>query len=177
MQGEEHSGDETKIFAAKLVGIPAFAAAFILAKYAGGNFLAPLIVGVVAYFVLLKFQPKLSPLLNFLLATQIAHVGWMAMSMFVPEGLSKIGTDLLFMNALIVWTWIRPNRASLSALVAFELLSLALNLWVMSTANEATLIPLSIHIAIRLLIVGVSVRIIWKQEYWAAKVLSGDAVS
>jgi hypothetical protein len=141
-----------------VASVPGWIAGYALAQYSKGSFLLPAALAVGFALLGAWILPKERKALVTPLAVGAAHIGWFLFGAFSTSN-TPIFIEAAIYAALLLWLGVRPNLFSLSALVCYELLSLAVNVAVIvqaqfgSPAHRAILI----HILLRTLVIGSSI--------------------
>lgn len=118
-----------------LGGTAAGLGSFALFWFLGATAFAPLVIGFVAFFVLLEFSSH-SPAINVVLAALCAQTGWFALGVLImPSLLSQVALDIIFNVILITWVLIRPNMIVLGLAFLGQLAGLIVNVYVLTTAS------------------------------------------
>ncbi len=129
-------------------------AGWALAQYFGASlFLIPTLALIGAYLLARAFNAQKAPFVH-VVAWQTAHLAWFVAGTIVLRQFAPVLLDILIMAALLLWLLARPGRLPAICLAGFNVFSLAINIYQLSSADAAMLKPLLLHLLLRLGIVS-----------------------
>jgi hypothetical protein len=133
--------------------------------YCGFMLLIPSVVTVVAFMILKKIELPRVEAFKLGIAVILGHTAWFVVGFFAPH--SKpwiILPDIVLAMAGVVWLCVRPGIGPVLYVIAFEVLSLLVNLSTLSSHHFGRMQhkALVAHIALRLFIAA-SCWLAWKQ--------------
>jgi hypothetical protein len=129
-------------------------AGWALAEYFRvGLLLIPGVALIAVYILARALRAEKAPFLH-VVAFQTAHLVWFAAGAIATRQLAPVFADLVVLTALLVWILARPTRLPAICIGGFNALGAALTIYQLSSANDAMVKPLLLHLLLRLGIVS-----------------------
>jgi hypothetical protein len=132
--------------------------------YLGISFFIPLVIALVAYFLLRKFVRR-DPTALGVCAVLIGHGATFLLAAAVaPQLIATVGLDLVLIAAFLIWFLWSTTRPPAIAIIAYEAIGLAINLYVATqfVFDSAQFKGILVNIVLRLLVIGLGVSFILK---------------
>jgi len=144
-------------------GIAVAVVSFGIARVVGSDFWIPFLLLALSFW--LASKTPLEPSIRPVFAVALGHALWMAVGATILLALNsgkyltqvyELLPDLIIMTAILGWLYFQQSKASLFGLIAYEIISLAINAYVFSTHPNPRF-AMIVHIGIRLFIIGSSI--------------------
>jgi len=106
-----------------------------------------------------RFVPRIATELRVALALVCGQTLWIILgAIVIPAMIPAVAFDVVIAFALLGWVFFRPSRAAVIALIVFQLLALAFNIYVLSLTDYLTQQwqALIVHILIRIGVIAFS---------------------
>jgi hypothetical protein len=123
--------------------------AFAFGRLTGMMFIIPFVITLLALFALKRLTPNAPSISSALIAVQIGHWGWMATALFLPKGFSQVAFDLVVLGMLLIWFCTTRSAVAALTMLAFQAISLCMNVYAATSASGSQLVALSVHVLFR----------------------------
>ena len=124
---------------------------FVFGRWAGLSFIIPFICSAAGYFALKKVLRTERETAIQLVAVQFGHWCWLCLGLTAPGGVAQVGGDVVILAVLLLWFGLTTKRAPAYCLLAFQVISCAVNLSLVPAAlGTPSLAAVSVHLVFRL---------------------------
>ncbi len=142
-----------KSFCSRVLGIAGWLLGLAFGRWAGVSFLIPAGLSVAAYYILKRFMSGARAVAILPAAIQFGQLGWICLGLLAPGGFAQVWMDILVLGGLLLWFCVKPIFAPAIALLAYQTISLAVNIYT-ATVTTNSLQAISVHILFRLTAIG-----------------------
>jgi hypothetical protein len=124
----------------KIASVVAAIGGWAVGMYAGFNLLAPLVATTVVWLAGKKLLGKPKQIMLPAFCVQAGHLAWFVVGMVISHQLLGPSlVDVVWLSIGLAWLAIRPSKAALCVLTAYQLFALPYNLLQFSHAEFGTL--------------------------------------
>jgi hypothetical protein len=131
-------------------------AGWAVGMYTGAFLLIPLVCTAVVFFVAWKFLPQDRRIVVPSLSVQVGHLLWLVIGILITRTMGANIIDVVWLLAGLIWLVKRPGRGPIWLLGIYQIISLAINVYIFAHAAVGTTAhkALLVHIIWRLLALG-----------------------
>jgi hypothetical protein len=133
------ASDDAVATSTKVAGLVAAIGGWAVGMYAGFHLLEPLVATTIVWLVGKKLFSKPKQIMLPAFCVQTGHLAWFVVGMVVSHQLLGPSlVDVVWLSIGLAWLGIRPSKAALCVLTAYQLYSLPYNLLQFSHAEFGT---------------------------------------